>query len=138
RRLDVLLANSDWVRRSILETYGFPGERARTVYLGLPPAPPLRPGPRRPDVLFVGVNFQRKGLPTLLRALVAVRRAVPDVRLTVMGDHPTRPAMEALARALGVADVVTFTGLVPRATVLDACVTARVLALPSEVEGFGL
>jgi len=137
-RLDRLLANSDWVRRSILETYAFPGERARTVHLGLPPAPPPAPGPRRPEVLFVGVNFQRKGLPTLLRALVRVRRAVPDVRLTVIGDHPTRPALEALARDLGVADRVTFAGLLPHAEVLRRYAGARVLALPSEVEGFGL
>src|SRR5262249_57469710 len=46
--------------------------------------------------------------------------------------------MEGLGWWGGGGDGVTCGGLVRRGRVLEACATARVLALPSEVEGFGL
>jgi glycosyltransferase involved in cell wall biosynthesis len=140
RRLDALVTNSDWVRDAVVARYALRVAPCRTVYIGLAAAAPVAPSAalRAPHLLFVGVNFQRKGLPTLLRALAALRADVPAVRLTVVGDHPTRADMEALARTLGVADAVRFTGLLAPADVAACYATARVLVLPSEVEGFGL
>lgn len=141
RRLDAVIANSDYVRQAVTAGYRLPPERLRTVHYGLvfPWGPPPGGRTRRcPEVLFVGANLERKGLPALLRALVAVRPTVPGLRLHVVGDHPVRPRMEALARELGIAPLVVFHGFLPHDALSPLYRTARVLALPSEVEGFGI
>jgi len=89
-----------------------------------------------PYILFVGTLEPRKNLVTLLRAL---SRLPNDVRLTVVGAEGwagTGPG--ELARELGVSERVTLAGRVSDAE-LDALYRgARVFAMPSLSEGFGL
>lgn len=60
-----------------------------------------------------------KGHPYLIRALRAVVDAGVDVRCDLAGDGELRPQIEALVLELGLADVVTFRGHVPHATLLE-------------------
>ncbi|MGA9595902.1 MAG: glycosyltransferase [Acidimicrobiia bacterium] len=62
-------------------------------------------------VLWVSPMQSRKG-PRL--ALEAMARARSDIQLKMVGDGPQRGALERAAHGLGIADRVTFTGLVPR------------------------
>jgi len=48
-----------------------------------------------------------------LRAAAAVRRARPDVHVLLVGERASHFDVEAIARALGLADRVTLTGYVP-------------------------
>src|SRR5439155_5634 len=112
-----------------------PPRALRTIYHGFRFGWEARSaGSPSSDVLFVGANFERKGLPGLLRALARVRERVPDVHLHVAGDHPSRRHMEGLAGELGLAEHVIFHGFLPRADVAALYRGAAVLALPSEVE----
>jgi glycosyltransferase involved in cell wall biosynthesis len=140
-RLDWLITNSDYVRKALIEAYGLEPPALRTVYLGFAfPWQAAEDGarPATREVLFVGANFERKGLPTLLDALAQVRPRVPDVELHVLGDHPSRHRMEVRAARLGLGGRVTFHGFVPREEVAARYRSAALLALPSEVEGFGI
>lgn len=67
--------------------------------LGLPVQGPL--------LLFVANDYKRKGLDTLLRALVELPA---DVRLAVAGNPAPIPAYQQLAAQLGVAQRVFFLG----------------------------
>src|SRR6185295_13092830 len=58
----------------------------------VPPRPELADG--RLNVLFVGRLDPRKGLPVLLDALPALRSAVPEARLVIVGDSFLRPWFE--------------------------------------------
>ncbi len=49
---------------------------------------------------------------TALKAFRIVREAIPDAHLTVAGSGPERAKLEAMAKELGVADAVVFTGQV--------------------------
>jgi glycosyltransferase involved in cell wall biosynthesis len=139
RRMDALLTNSDYVGRQIAHHYGIDAARIHPVHLGVQIEwPPGDPAAREPEVLFVGANFERKGLPGLLRAIADIASTVPDVRLHVVGDHASRARMQALARALGIERRVTFHGFVDRAAISARYRAAAVVALPSEIEGFGL
>jgi glycosyltransferase involved in cell wall biosynthesis len=58
---------------------------------------------------FVGRVVPIKRVDLLLRAAALARRRVP-LRLLVVGDGELRPRLEAQARELGIADVVSFLG----------------------------
>ena len=91
-----------------------------------------------PSVLYVGRLRRYKGVDALLDAFVHVRARLPEARLTVLGDGPHRAALEGRARALGLADSVTFTGFVPAAEKVRRIQSSWVSALPSPKEGWGL
>lgn len=66
---------------------------------------------------FAGSFYAYEGLDLLLRALPLVLRAVPQARLLLLGGGPQDASLRALAKQLGIEDVVHFTGRVPHAEV---------------------
>jgi glycosyltransferase involved in cell wall biosynthesis len=65
-----------------------------------------------PLLLFVGRIVDEKGVGDLLLATHRLRARLPGVRTLVVGEGPDRPAMEQLARSLGSADIINFSGWV--------------------------
>jgi glycosyltransferase involved in cell wall biosynthesis len=95
--------------------------------------PPLAEGPF--PVVYAGRLAPEKCVDDLLRAVARV----PGVALTVVGDGPRRPALEALARTLGIDDRVSWLGYLPWGPELLAALRRNaVLCLPSATEGLGL
>jgi len=76
---------------------------------------PLAPPVAAPTVLSVRQLEPLYDVATLVRALPAVREAVPGVRLTLAGDGPLRGSLESLARRLALGEALRFTGRVPHA-----------------------
>lgn len=91
-----------------------------------------------PLIVYVGRLKRYKGIDTVLRALVEVRQTVPGVRLAFVGKGDDRPRLEKLARALGVADAVTFAGFVSEEAKIDWLQRAQVVVYPSPREGWGI
>lgn len=111
-------------------------DRLHVVHCGVDPEKydrARRPGSGR--VLFVGRLAVVKGLPILFQALMALRVKHPDLTLTLIGDGPERRALEAEAKAMGIADIVTFAGYRSQSAVADALVDTDILVLPSFAEG---
>jgi len=108
-----------------------PGQEFRTRFLD---------GHDGPVVMYLGRLSHKKGLDVLVRAFAAVRREVPDARLAIVGpdDEGLTPELAALAVREGVADAVTFTGMVRGRDKLAALAAANVWALPSHSENFGI
>ena len=79
--------------------------------------------------------FELKGHRYLFDALPAIAEAVPDVHLLLVGDGTLRPHLEQRAAALGMADRVIFTGLVPPAEVCRYIALMDVLVHLSLREG---
>lgn len=82
----------------------------------------------------VGRLLPVKDHPTLLRAMVHVRRVRPAARLLIVGDGPDRAACEALARGLDLQDAVVFAG--QREDVARMVAAMDVVAMPSLHEGY--
>jgi len=80
----------------------------------------------------------QKRVDLAIAALAELRRMGPPRILTIVGDGPERPALEALARTLGIADAVHFRGAQPPATVAHLLARADLALFPAHHEGFGL
>jgi glycosyltransferase involved in cell wall biosynthesis len=95
------------------EIWKLPPASVRYVPNGIDLARFAAPGPRGqagvPVIGTVAALREEKNISRLLRAFAAVAAGRP-CRLVIVGDGPERPALEAAAQALGVADRVTFTG----------------------------
>ncbi len=91
-----------------------------------------------PVVSCVSRLVARKGQDTLLRALPALCRSVPGTRLLLVGDGPYRDTLHGLARRIGVADAVVFTGSLPWAEIPAHHAVGDVFALPCRTRGGGL
>ena len=115
---------------------GVPVDRVRSA------APPRAAARARlglePDAFVVaalGRFVPIKGFDLLVEALPAVVAGVGSARLLLIGDGPERAALEARARALGVADRVCVTGAV--ADAVPCLAAADLLVAPSRNEGMG-
>jgi glycosyltransferase involved in cell wall biosynthesis len=62
---------------------------------------------------FVGGFFPWHGLDTLVEAMTIVRRECPAVKLLLVGDGHTRPALQAMVSERGLEEAVSFVGRVP-------------------------
>jgi glycosyltransferase involved in cell wall biosynthesis len=82
----------------------------------------------------VGRLNEVKRFDILLRAVAEVRASRPEVALLLVGDGPERPALERLAAALGLGEVVRFAGYQPQPEAFHAAFDA--FALTSRSEGF--
>lgn len=99
----------------------------------------------RPVILCAARLVPRKGQDTLIRALPAVRRAVPHAVLLLTGDGPYAGRLRRLAAATGVADAVVLAGGQPHTAMPGYYAAADVFAMPCrtrrrglEVEGLGI
>lgn len=90
------------------------------------------------SVARLGAGEREKHIDKIVRAMPRVLRELPDARLMVIGRGPLREELEALAADLGVSDRVVFPGAVEESVLEAAYREARVFALPSVKEGFGI
>jgi glycosyltransferase involved in cell wall biosynthesis len=145
RRADAVLTTSEYCRAAIGHHYHVPAGRVRLVPEGIDLARWRRmlvTRPRESDgvtILCVARQYPRKHIADLLRALPAVRRAVPRARAVIVGDGPEHKALRGLAAELGLGDAAQFLGSLPDDAQVARCYRqADVFCLPSVQEGYGI
>lgn len=84
----------------------------------------------------VGRLVEAKGYESLIQSLPSVLERYPGVKLVIVGDGPLKTELEELAKNLGVAEAITFTGY--EANVFPYLHHFDVGVFPSVWEGFGL
>jgi glycosyltransferase involved in cell wall biosynthesis len=103
---------------------------------GLAQADPWQPGETL-DLISVGRLSRAKNVHATIAALLAIKRAYPDVRLHVLGEGAYRPTLEAEVQRLGLGETVIFHGNVPHDEVLQRLSTADIFVFPTQTaEGF--
>lgn len=152
RRADVLIADSEYTRQSVVEHLGIAPERLSVVHLGVdhltfremsvPAAVYERYGlsPTRPYILYAGSEDPRKNLSSLVRALKRIRMTHPDLELIKVGRayfDVERQRLIALARKLDVDHAIHFVDEVPELDLPLLYNLAAVCVIPSLYEGFG-
>jgi glycosyltransferase involved in cell wall biosynthesis len=136
--------------RSLAQTGGkprliaYPGKDRYARYI----EPKTKPRSSLLRILFVGNLIGRKNLDVLIRAVQAASKEVsqtgeaPRLRLDVCGDDRVDHAYTArvvdLAQSQGGGEVIHFHGRVDDARLASLFAEADVLAVPSDLEGFGI
>jgi len=97
----------------------------------VPPNPALKKG-RKYLVGYVGVMGKQEGIDLLLQAIQLIVKHLrrTDIHFGLVGGGTELPAMRELAKELGVADYVTFTGRAPDAELLEMLNTADICVNP--------
>lgn len=108
RRVDQVIACSEWVRQSLLQE----GVQSTVVTLPVPAVEPgfLRQPAQEPTFLYFGRLSPEKGVALLIRAFDRLSRDFADARLTIVGEGAERESLEALAAASGIGSEVEFLG----------------------------
>jgi len=154
RSADAVFSISRFVAETVVAT-GTPRERVHTILNCVDPSrwdPNIDgSGVRRefgvptnaPLLASVSRLFGQKGQRELLRALALVRKEVPEVRLLIVGEDDVHvhgssftDELKVLAKDLGVADRVVFTG--GRSDIPQIMAACDVFSMPSFEEPFGL
>ena len=76
--------------------------------------------------------IEKKGLPTTLRSFAAFTREYPRAALQIAGEGPMLGELQELARTLGVADQVSFRGLLSQDELRQMFYDAHIFVHPSE------
>jgi glycosyltransferase involved in cell wall biosynthesis len=134
---------SNFVKESVLAS-GLPAELLETIFVGVEVPPKIAPADREAarkrfsiphDGACLGnvaAFVPEKGHVLLLRALPQLRAQFPHVVLLLAGEGPEKPNLQALARQLGIEDIVRFAGFVP--DVGTAYAATDVFVFPSHQE----
>lgn len=91
----------------------------------------------RLDLLYCGRFIEKKRAGDVVRALPCLAKRGIPVRLTMVGDGPTRESVKQLARELNVDSLVTMLGSVPHSEVARLMRQADALVLPTAGEAWG-
>ena len=145
RGSDAIIVVSDDARRKMIEVERIPPTRLVVLANGVRALPAgnghavraeLAIGSDDPVIGVVCVMRPEKAVDSLVRAAALLMSDVPRLRVVVAGDGPERPAVQALARELGVADRVLLLG--DRMDVPDILDALDVAVLCSDYEGIPL
>lgn len=138
RWADIIIGNSKGVVQDLVSITGLPERRLQVIYNPIvtselmelmrsrPDHAWLKPG-ELPVVLAVGRLTLQKDFPSLIRAFAIARQTHP-ARLLILGEGPSRPALQALVRELGLEPHVDLPGFVRNPYAYMAKATAYVLS----------
>lgn len=93
---------------------------------------------RPQTILFAGRLVSQKGVDVLLRAVRVLLFRFPAARLIIAGDGDDVLYLRRLCRYLGISEEVSFVGWQSPRSLVNLYQTARVVAVPSHYEPFGL
>ena len=141
RRVHIVFTMSEWLRQSLIHDFGVDPQRVVAVGAGpnLSYSPELLNLPNRQktydgkSILFVGVDFEGKGGPTLVEAFRRVRKEIPDATLRIVGCTPAlnEPGVEVVG-------VLSKTNPVQEARLRQLYEQSSLFVLPTRFDCFGI
>jgi phosphatidylinositol alpha-1,6-mannosyltransferase len=151
---EFLIANSKNTAQLLQQEWNQPQEKVRVLHPGVDTerfipavADPVVRGRLgwgdRTVVLTVGRLQLRKGQDQMIRALPAIRKAIPDVLYSIVGDGPEGDLLRRLAAQAGVDDCVQFLDEMADEQLVSCYQQCDLFALPNrqvdkDIEGFGM
>ncbi|KAF0182401.1 MAG: UDP-glucose:(heptosyl)LPS alpha-1 3-glucosyltransferase [Nitrospirae bacterium] len=143
-----VIANSEMVKRQIIEHYEIPPQKIAVIYNGVDlerfrTVPPDRKAELRQKLglpraaaiaLYVGSGFRRKGVPHILKAIAKLKKSgVSDIMFVAVGKDRISDYEKCAARH-GISNRVMFLG--PREDVADLYAASDFFILPTLYDPF--
>lgn len=128
RRVDAIVTLCEGMRRELVAR-GIPTEQITIVPNAVEPVLLRSPGPKDPALLeslaltgrtvlgFIGSFYHYEGLDLLIEAIPAIRDAMPDIAVLLVGGGPMDERLRDLVADRGLGDRVRFAGRVPHGDV---------------------
>lgn len=144
RRLSFVIANCNYIMNSMIKNYGIRENLIKVVYYGMERTEFIAKGNEKedrlkgkPSILFVGQNFQRKGLPLLIRAVADVKKVFPEVMIHAVGrvSLEKEEEMRDLSKSVNIEENIIFLGQKDNDEVRKIFKLADMFAIPSLIEG---
>ncbi len=139
--LSHIITVSACAQADIGAAFNIPDHRFRTIHNGINtrffyPMPEIE---REKNRLIVtnSADIPLKGLHYLMGATAEIAKSRP-IHLVVVGERNKTGAIGRLIQALGIEDLVTFTGRISHRAFVRQYARASVAVVPSVYEGFGL
>jgi colanic acid/amylovoran biosynthesis glycosyltransferase len=139
RHADAVVCISDFARSQLMalveERHW---SKLRVIHCGVDPARyagVADPPSGRPRILCVGRLVPEKGQAVLLNALALLTKHGVDAELELVGEGPSREALEGLVTKLALGDRVSFAGTIGQDAIDAHYEAASVFCLPSFSEG---
>jgi len=131
KNAELIFTRSSNISRSLATDYGCPPEHIACVGAGsnteVPDSAEVGSERDGAEILFVGVDWERKGGPELLEAFERVRAQCPKARLTIVGCEPEVDSAN-----------VAVVSRVPLAEIPGYYERASIFCLPTRREPFGV
>lgn len=149
-----IIANSNMVKRQIIDTYNIDQDKIEVVYNGINLIKPnflksfnkiskefhikrthaakANPASRQKIILYVGSGFKRKGVEEFLHILAKLK--YKNYKAFIVGKDKRIKHYKNLAKELGVEKKVIFTG--PRSDVNDFYTVSDIFLFPTRYEPF--
>lgn len=128
---DRIFTRSSDISRSLIDQYGMDAKKVQCIYAGpnttLPELGPVEKDYSAKDILFVGLDWRRKGGPDLLKAFEQIHPKHPDATLTIVGGQVS-------THQAGVISV----GRVAVGELIHYYTGATIFCMPSYNEPFGI
>ncbi len=135
-RLDLIFPMSNWLREIFIEDFKCRPGKVIAVGAGVNfhSVPQINTKSyEKPNIIFVGYHFERKGGYTLLDAFKRVRKAIPGAELTIIG--PVLSNLPDGVKCIGRVDKNTPRG---EARLHSEYLKASLFVMPSQYEPFGV
>ncbi|MGI8988825.1 MAG: glycosyltransferase family 4 protein [Bryobacteraceae bacterium] len=111
RLVDAVVVNCEFMRRHLIDDDHVPERLIRLCYNGIDLEvfrPGIKPGRSEISIGVVCALRPEKGLDTLLKAFTLVYAKNSGLKLVLVGDGPSKSALQAQAARLGILDACTF------------------------------
>ena len=140
QNMDKIFTMSEYLRKSFMDDFDVPEDKVRNIGAGinLDTIPDVKGKDyEKKNILFIGVDFYRKGGIQLLQAFRIVREAFPRARLHIMGP-------KNLEISNGLASGIEFHGFISKKNsvqkqLFDAVLQdSSIFVMPSLYEPFGI
>ena len=127
RNATMIFTFSDNTKNSVINDYGIDEEKVVTTYSGvnLKELPTFGKDYSNKTILFSGIEFERKGGLTLIKAFKEVKKEIKDAKLVIVGSTPS----------INERDIVVK-GYISRKELLQMYKCASVFAMPSICDPF--
>ena len=137
----LVLVRSQSLARAVAEL-GCPAAKIRVHRTGIPLGEIKFQTRTWPDdgawrFLQAGRLIEKKGFHTSLRAFAVFQGKNPSATFTIAGEGPLQEGLQRLARDLGIASHICFTGFLSQAGLREQFYQAHIFLHPSELGGDG-